>query len=785
MSKLDDMDNCVPDSGICLKCCQPVPTLFDDCADTLLEHAAHLTHQVDKLSDFTCQLKGVAREHENRLDGIDVRLDGLDADIIRIDAKDTAQDARMDGIDSDIAIIEAKDNAQDQRLDGLDADITRIDAKDTAQDGHLNNLDAAITRIDAKDTAQDGEITNLKNSKVNRSGDTMTGDLNMSGKKVKNINSPTQDEDAANKKYVDDKVDALGTLLTYKGTKPTEADLPSSGNNVGDVWYVEDRHSGFAWVISTAFPQGHWEEFGPIIDLSPYFKNSDIAQTTGQNTAKVMSQKATSDAINDAITQAGTTADGKYIPKSDRVQASGNSTTNIMSQKATTDAITDATQIATAAKKGTVKPVTKTAEMTQDVGISADGKLYTKQGGGDTSYTLPIATETQLGGVKPLNKTAEMTQGVGVDGTGRLFTKPTGGQTYTLPVANQNQLGGVKPLNKTAEMTQDVGVSSDGRLYAKPKPLPYDFADPTAPPSKPITARQIAVYSTTNQTYAPDDIQGTLLVADPHSGMEAVNKRTLEGNYLKKSTINDTYARFSAYQKSNDTTTFHIMQKGGDNINEDRVPIYDGMSRLYGEGFFGTNRNKTTGINIRNTDDNILSVLINNIAKMIFMPNGINVSEDILMQGNNKISGIITPTLENDAANKGYVDTILSYHEYTDGPVHQNLFLFRTKQTERSNSLCILDYHFTRDAVPFDTEWASGWYESVIEITEPFKYAFTGIPAVISLKNNTKNTGVFIEGFSSDTTSTKLGNIAVARPRAGANAVTLGAYLIGSINFPY
>ena len=49
-------------------------------------------------------------------------------------------------------------------------------------------------------------------------------------------------------------------------------------------------------------------------------------------------------------------------------------------------------------------------------------------GTGGSSYTLPIANATTLGGVKPVSKTSEMTQAVGVDSEGRLYTKPgTGG----------------------------------------------------------------------------------------------------------------------------------------------------------------------------------------------------------------------------------------------------------------------------------------------------------------------------------------------------------------------
>lgn len=44
-------------------------------------------------------------------------------------------------------------------------------------------------------------------------------------------------------------------------------------------------------------------------------------------------------------------------------------------------------------------------------------------------YTLPIASETTLGGVKPVAKTDEMTQSVGVDESGKLWTEPASGES--------------------------------------------------------------------------------------------------------------------------------------------------------------------------------------------------------------------------------------------------------------------------------------------------------------------------------------------------------------------
>lgn len=49
---------------------------------------------------------------------------------------------------------------------------------------------------------------------------------------------------------------AMTSVLTYKGVKPTVADLPEAGNKVGDVWHVSDDGSEWAWNGS------EWEELG-------------------------------------------------------------------------------------------------------------------------------------------------------------------------------------------------------------------------------------------------------------------------------------------------------------------------------------------------------------------------------------------------------------------------------------------------------------------------------------------------------------------------------------------
>jgi hypothetical protein len=64
--------------------------------------------------------------------------------------------------------------------------------------------------------------------------------------------------------------DDIGTVFTIKGSVATVADLPATGNSIGDVYYVESVSAGYVWITSTAHPTGYWEELGEPIDLSAY-----------------------------------------------------------------------------------------------------------------------------------------------------------------------------------------------------------------------------------------------------------------------------------------------------------------------------------------------------------------------------------------------------------------------------------------------------------------------------------------------------------------------------------
>ena len=73
----------------------------------------------------------------------------------------------------------------------------------------------------------------------------------------------------------------IGTVFTLKGSVSAVADLPSTGNTVGDVYYVEAVSAGYIWLTSTTYPNGYWEELGETIDLSAYEEKPTVVQVSG------------------------------------------------------------------------------------------------------------------------------------------------------------------------------------------------------------------------------------------------------------------------------------------------------------------------------------------------------------------------------------------------------------------------------------------------------------------------------------------------------------------------
>ena len=88
------------------------------------------------------------------------------------------------------------------------------------------------------------------------------------------VSTKANSEDVYTKTEVDNLVKGG---LHYKGTKATVAELPSSGNKIGDMWHVTADGGEYSW-NGTA-----WEPMGSEIDLSGYVEDSDLGlATTGE-----------------------------------------------------------------------------------------------------------------------------------------------------------------------------------------------------------------------------------------------------------------------------------------------------------------------------------------------------------------------------------------------------------------------------------------------------------------------------------------------------------------------
>lgn len=96
------------------------------------------------------------------------------------------------------------------------------------------------------------------------------------------VTSSTSAALASAKTYTDQQINAkLSSALKYKGSKDTYADLPKTGNQVGDVWNVAaaygNAHAGTNWAWNGTV----WDPLGGTIDLTNYVTAPAAFTTAG------------------------------------------------------------------------------------------------------------------------------------------------------------------------------------------------------------------------------------------------------------------------------------------------------------------------------------------------------------------------------------------------------------------------------------------------------------------------------------------------------------------------
>lgn len=79
---------------------------------------------------------------------------------------------------------------------------------------------------------------------------------------------------AINAKQLNVAIKGLGIVFRIKGSKQLAAELPSTGNTLGDVWYVSDESVGYIWLNDGT--KERWEQLGLPIDLTNYATKTDL-----------------------------------------------------------------------------------------------------------------------------------------------------------------------------------------------------------------------------------------------------------------------------------------------------------------------------------------------------------------------------------------------------------------------------------------------------------------------------------------------------------------------------
>lgn len=213
-------------------------------------------------------IQGQITEIYSKIDALNTRLTKVESDITTIKGQIDTINQQITTINQAISSIREEINNITEQIEGITSSITNLTNRVKTVEGKVTTIKGNISDIQGDITNIEGDITNINNALddikdgttelpyVKKAGDTMSGALNMGSNKVSSVGTPTEDADAATKKYVDDKVSGAayklpiasgstlggikvgtGLNVTADGTLSATGDyLPLSGGTMkGDI----------------------------------------------------------------------------------------------------------------------------------------------------------------------------------------------------------------------------------------------------------------------------------------------------------------------------------------------------------------------------------------------------------------------------------------------------------------------------------------------------------------------------------------------------------------------
>ena len=195
-------------------------------------------------ADKIATIQGQITEIYSKIDALNTRLTKVEGDITTIKGQIDTINQQITTINQAISSIREEISNITEQIAGITSSITNLTNRVQTVEGKVTTIEGNITDIQGDITNIEGDITNINNALddikggttelpyVKKAGDTMSGALNMGSNKVSDVATPTDDADAATKKYVDDKVSGAEYKLPIAGPTKLGGVKVGSGLNI-------------------------------------------------------------------------------------------------------------------------------------------------------------------------------------------------------------------------------------------------------------------------------------------------------------------------------------------------------------------------------------------------------------------------------------------------------------------------------------------------------------------------------------------------------------------------
>ena len=193
-------------------------TELRDKVETAQETADEALSLAQDNADKIATIQGQITEIYSKIDALNTRLTKVEGDITTIKGQIDTINQQITTINQAISSIREEISNLTEQIAGITSSITDLTNRVKTVEGKVTTIEGNISDIQGDITNIEGDITNINNvlddiksgttelPYVKKAGDTMSGALNMGSNKVSAVATPTDDADAATKKYVDDKV---------------------------------------------------------------------------------------------------------------------------------------------------------------------------------------------------------------------------------------------------------------------------------------------------------------------------------------------------------------------------------------------------------------------------------------------------------------------------------------------------------------------------------------------------------------------------------------------------